>query len=724
MKASAVNNEVVRGGVQAETTFTIKATARSFEILSSGLYSDKIRAIVRELSCNAHDSHVAAGKADTPIEVKLPSTLDQTFYVKDFGTGLSHDDLIQIYTTYFESTKTESDDFIGQLGLGSKSPFSYAPTFTVEARFNGTKRVYTCFKNEQGMPAISLMGEADTDEENGLTVALAVKRDDIEKFVDAARKVFMYFDPKPTIKGSAYFEPYALHHTIAGSNWKIRNAGHGARMEGPYVVQGFVAYPVDGSIFLDRGLSEAAIKLLRTNIDLYVDIGQVEVAASREALSYDLRTVNNLTKVIEQVASEMRTTFQSEFDKCATMWEAAQTFGKFSNTGDYEFRRIFDSMHSNDPFKWNGQEVDTKVELDLSTVQTTTIRRMSQHSRKQAVIDGTWTPDSMTKKTTVDIGRPGLVIIVDTEAKGHRDLIGQYLSDNDHATSVLLLAPTTKKLYNQAEINLIVAQLGGAPVLKSSDLNVVRAKAVRTTTKRTAEQKLVWKGFPMRTNRWGTKEKHTRFSRLCWGTETVTLEDGGLYIDVQRFEARYNGVAMAHIDDIISKAATAGLIDSDVKVYGMTETDKKHIADIPEWVNLIDHLKERFDEVNENGALYNRVIFDHVTQQMSNGAANFFVRSNAYAAQLVDGPFKQFVTKINGLGVSATEDVTSDVIAYLIRRGINTPAKSLDTISESLVREWVNVLHKYGMLSMINWSSVDQDSIGLIVEYINAVDRV
>lgn len=723
MKTVAANVEIQRGGVQAESTFTIKATSKAFDILSSGLYSDKIRAIVRELSCNAHDSHVAAGKADTPIEVKLPTSLDQTFYVKDFGTGLSHDEIIQIYTTYFESTKTESDDFIGQLGLGSKSPFSYAPTFTVEARHNGVKRVYTCFKNEQGMPAISLMGEAETTEENGLTVALAVKRDDIDKFTEAARKVYMYFDPKPVVKGYHAFEAYHINHTIAGSNWKIRNAGYGARMEGPYVIQGFVAYPIDSSIFHDRGMSGAAIKLLRTNIDLYVDIGQVEVAASREALSYDLRTVNNLAKVIEQVASEMRGSFQAEFDKCTTQWEVAQVFGKFSDTGDYEFRRIFDTMHEKDPFQWNGADVNPKVEIDLSNIQTTTIRRMSL-SYKKVSVDGSWTPENMTKLMTYDIGRQGLAVLIDTEAKGHHDVVDQYLRSNPDASSVLLIAPTSKKLYNQAEVDSIVAQLGNAPALKVADLNITRTKNVSTYKKRTAEQKMVWQGFPMKTNRWGTKEKHIRFSRNCWMTETVTLEDGGFYLDIERHTILYNGAEMIQIDDIISDAVKAGLIGEGTKVYGMSENDKKHIADIPEWVNLIDHLKERFNEVNEDNALYNRAIVDHVKQNMNGGATAYFVNSSVYTNRLIDGPFKQFVTKIREMEQAAVKDVTSATVEKLIRNGINKPAKPLYAIGENLALEWRSILGKYGMLSMINWSTVDNSNISLIVEYINAVDRV
>lgn len=76
MKTHFEKQQVERDGLTTvESAFQIKATSKAFDILSSALYSDKIGAIVRELSCNAHDSHVAAGKSKEPIEIRLPSSL-------------------------------------------------------------------------------------------------------------------------------------------------------------------------------------------------------------------------------------------------------------------------------------------------------------------------------------------------------------------------------------------------------------------------------------------------------------------------------------------------------------------------------------------------------------------------------------------------------------------------------------------------------------------------
>jgi len=154
---SAPVNEAVLSNVGEIGEFRIRNSAKAFNILSSGLYANKVRAIIRELSCNAVDSHTAAGKQDTPFDVHLPNQLEPWFSIRDYGTGLSHEQVTNIYTTYFESTKTDSNDYIGALGLGSKSPFSYTDNFTVTDVKDGIKGIYYAFINEAGVPSIDKM---------------------------------------------------------------------------------------------------------------------------------------------------------------------------------------------------------------------------------------------------------------------------------------------------------------------------------------------------------------------------------------------------------------------------------------------------------------------------------------------------------------------------------------------------------------------------------------
>lgn len=104
-------------------TYRIVQSKAAFETLSSRLYSDKIRAVIRELSCNAWDAHQDAGRGDVPFEVHLPTDFEPYFEIKDFGTGMTHRDIVDLFASYFGTNKSDSNKFIGALGLGSKSPF-------------------------------------------------------------------------------------------------------------------------------------------------------------------------------------------------------------------------------------------------------------------------------------------------------------------------------------------------------------------------------------------------------------------------------------------------------------------------------------------------------------------------------------------------------------------------------------------------------------------------
>ena len=77
-------------------TFTIEANAEMFHMLSSGLYTNKIKAVVRELSTNAVDAMIAKGTIqDKQFEVHLPTALEPFFGVRDFGVGLTEKEVYE-----------------------------------------------------------------------------------------------------------------------------------------------------------------------------------------------------------------------------------------------------------------------------------------------------------------------------------------------------------------------------------------------------------------------------------------------------------------------------------------------------------------------------------------------------------------------------------------------------------------------------------------------------
>ena len=92
--------------------------AHLMSILREGLYSDPILAVIREYGTNAWDSHKTSGCPDKPINVTLPTDFDPTYTVRDYGSGLSDDEVLRVFTGYGTSTKRDSNAAVGMLGIG------------------------------------------------------------------------------------------------------------------------------------------------------------------------------------------------------------------------------------------------------------------------------------------------------------------------------------------------------------------------------------------------------------------------------------------------------------------------------------------------------------------------------------------------------------------------------------------------------------------------------
>jgi hypothetical protein len=317
--SSSPTNEAVLSNVGAVSAFTIKATAKSFSILSSGLYANKIRAIIRELSCNALDSHVAAGNTSTPFVIHLPNSIEPHFSVRDFGTGLSNDQVVNIFTSFFTSTKTDSNDFIGALGLGSKSPFSYTDNFTVTTVKDGQLGIYSAFIDETGVPSIAMMLSEKTDEPNGVEIKFAVnERYDFSRFHDEARQVFMFWKNRPTVTGNSNFafqEPEYKDRDIVPGVHTIETS----RYSSSVAIMGNIAYPI-AVPDADTVIGEYR-NMLSCGLVLEFGIGELDFQASREGLSYIPLTINSIRAKLEALNSQLSNHLAIEADKIENLWE-------------------------------------------------------------------------------------------------------------------------------------------------------------------------------------------------------------------------------------------------------------------------------------------------------------------------------------------------------------------------------------------------------------------
>ena len=313
---TAPQNEAIMSNVGEIGEFRIRNSAKAFNILSSGLYANKIKAIIRELSTNAYDSHAAAGKLGTPFDVHLPNSLEPWFSIRDYGTGLTHDQVTNIYTTYFESTKTNSNEFVGCLGLGSKSPFSYTENFTVTAIKDGRKGIYTAFINDAGVPSIARMTEEETDEPSGVEVRFAVEDYyDCRKFEQEAANVYRFFNLCPVISGAKIEIREVQFHDkdIVPGIHSMRDARQSL------AIMGNIAYPIEvPNASTNLGSLEG---LLHCGLLIEFNIGELDFQASREGLSYIPMTIKSIKDKLGALNDALAGRLTGEANKITCLWE-------------------------------------------------------------------------------------------------------------------------------------------------------------------------------------------------------------------------------------------------------------------------------------------------------------------------------------------------------------------------------------------------------------------
>jgi hypothetical protein len=368
MKLADRTVEIHSVGIQSANQFSIAQTSKMFKILSDSLYSDKVMAVIRELSTNAYDAHIAAGNKN-PFKVCLPTQASPTFMVRDYGTGLSQADMEELYTTYGASNKNDSNDFVGCLGLGSKSPFAYTKSFSTISYFNGKKLSYIAAMDESGVPSLNLVSITKTNEPNGLEISFAVKQHDFHEFTSKSKRVFHYFRLKPIIEGgvcpSINDGSYSHHNVVIdGKGWKIGRvthdhtkypSQHNSPGSGVIAIMGNIAYPVDTSKIIgedrpdqpdhiqawNRAFGKADVdnwkSLVREILDsgLYLEIqfgiGELEMDVSREGLQYTKQVIKALREKTQDIYLQLKEDMTTKIAKSTSLVDAYQTYYNLSD---------------------------------------------------------------------------------------------------------------------------------------------------------------------------------------------------------------------------------------------------------------------------------------------------------------------------------------------------------------------------------------------------------
>lgn len=711
------SNEAVISNVGEVGEFRIRNSAKAFKILSDGLYANKIRAIIRELSCNAVDSHTAAGNENTPFDVHLPNHIEPWFSIRDYGVGLSHDQVVNIYTTYFESTKTDSNAFIGALGLGSKSPFSYTDNFTVTAIRNGRRGIYTAFINDQGVPSIALMMESQTEEPNGVEVKFSVNdRWDYERFAHEASQVYQYFKLQPVVSGRANFEVRAISyetrdiipgvHSCVGTSHSV-------------AVMGNIAYPIQVP---DSDKSLGSLKdLLRCGLELHFNIGELDFQASREGLSYIAQTMNAIKKKLEQLNQQLVVYITTEANKIENLWErafflearaglslwreAVKCYVAATNLPTYNATNSL--YHSTTTFKFNVDELAKKFNISINAFDVMRNKenakpiKVRADYRKKA--DGT---DERFEYWPINVNQYINFVINDLKT-GVQQRARRFYRDNRASQKlehvhVYVLSPANKTAAMDVKgfFDAICQPPESCKKIASSFPTADRKSYV---AKNVSIMQLEERGF-------GNWE---RSRQMVWRSagNAEDFDDNTTYYYVpitgHKFESQYN---YSDIGQLYKELVDSRLGLLPGTIYGIRKSDIAWVEDSDNWINLETYIAENIEEKLKEHKM--KIVRASLADINYAGFNNSEIISELAETSLfrkaVTALSKQ--TKFHG-NVYAVESLMQHF-------AMGQYSKDIEVLSDKYKKLIANVNARYPLLTSLRYGA----ERSAVVHYINLID--
>lgn len=153
----------------------------------TNIYNKPAISALRELISNAIDSIKKANKK-TPVFVNFDETT-KVISVTDKGTGMSYNELINIYTHYGASTKVNDTESIGEFGLGAKAPLAYTDTFLITT-VKDSVEINAAVTKTESVPKLTIINiDKNSNKENGTVISFNYREKDFIFYED-------YFEEK------------------------------------------------------------------------------------------------------------------------------------------------------------------------------------------------------------------------------------------------------------------------------------------------------------------------------------------------------------------------------------------------------------------------------------------------------------------------------------------------------------------------------------------------
>jgi hypothetical protein len=293
-------------------------------------YSNPLLATIREIVANALD--VTKNKE---VSIQLPTKIEPNFIVRDYGCGLSEEDMLGLYTKYGKSTKRDSNNAIGGFGIGRFAPLSYTDSFIVRSVHKGHKHSYIIRVDEQDDTIVSQIESTKTQEADGIYVQVGIKNEDIQEFFKIFKKTLWYRQNEIKLlnehwgkksmgvpqESNEAFDLYELN-----KYWEDKSH-YG---DSPYVLMGGIPYKVNPNDdwFMFKG-----------GVVYKAEIGEFKLHHSRESLEYNPQVKEALKKASQKMFDKLNETLGSQMNCAENFYQASVIANKALETYRQRFGR-------------------------------------------------------------------------------------------------------------------------------------------------------------------------------------------------------------------------------------------------------------------------------------------------------------------------------------------------------------------------------------------------
>ncbi len=327
------------------------------------LYSDPIGSIVREITSNCIDAN---RERNLKIDGKIPMEteddksfwsnretvcieyitkntilgVDECMMFHDYGCGLSQKRVQDVFTTFGASTKRDNNYEIGGFGLGAKSPLAYADTFYVSSRHNGTETYYMIYRNNDNVPHMDQVYQAATDQQNGTTIIVPIKRSyDASDFRDAISNQLAYFDNivlKNVEEGIGRVRNYYHKKSVIEEtdSYVITNDG-----ADPCLLVGRVRYPINWDMLKGTDKSD-----YNASVAFKFQIGVLDLVPSREEIRYTPKTITLIQTALNNVKKQFKDDLSAKYSDLTDYIEYLLAISNIGGGGYH-----YSSLESSDP---------------------------------------------------------------------------------------------------------------------------------------------------------------------------------------------------------------------------------------------------------------------------------------------------------------------------------------------------------------------------------------